>query len=94
MPKIEVQDPSQESEQRGGMRYNTLTIELIGKTASGIDAARNLLADMTLAMSGVKAGLPDNVYSYLPGDSPELLPEEKNKEVTRVSMSYEIKYRE
>jgi hypothetical protein len=93
LPCVEVKDPSEETEIKGSLHYNTLNIELVGRIATtNINEARNFLTDMVVAMSKGPA-FPDNVYQWEPSDKPGLLPEQADKAGVKITLSYEIKYR-
>jgi hypothetical protein len=93
LPNIEVRDPSVDVETRGQLFYNTLQVELIGRIATAdINEARKLLTDMRVAMARGPS-YPDEVYLSQLTDKPELLPEQKNKAVVMISMTYEVGYR-
>ncbi len=94
LPNIEVRDLSEESEVRGTMDYKTLTLELVARiAATTIDAARNLLTDITEAMK-LKPAFPSNVYQFQSADNPDLTPEQLDKKATRLTLTYTVKYRE
>ncbi len=93
LPQIEVKDPSASSERRGSMDYSTVSIELVGRVVGTIDSARDFLTDMTAAMNDGPT-YPDSVYLSELIDKPELAPDERDKRAVKVSMSYEVKYRE
>lgn len=93
LPCLEVNDPSEDTVRKGQKNYNTLIITITGRTITDdIDTARDLLADITLAMN-TRPSYPVNVYSSLLMEKPELLPEIAAKEAVKVSLSYEVKYR-
>ncbi len=93
LPQIEVKDPSASTERRGSMDYNTLSVELVGRVVGSIDSARDLLADMTAAMNDSPT-YPANVYLSDLISKPELAPDEKDKRAVKVTMNYDVKYRE
>jgi hypothetical protein len=93
LPQVEVKDPSESSTRRGSLDYVVLTIEIVGRVVDTLDNARNLLTDITEAMK-VGPAYPANVYLSNLIDKPELLPDEKDKKAVKVSIAYEVKYRE
>ncbi len=93
LPCIEVNDSIADSEIRGQYRYKVLDVELVGRIATtSISDARNLIADIKVAMAE-GPGYPDSVYLSLLAEKPELLPEKRDKQVLRITLSYEIKHR-
>ncbi len=94
LPGIEVRDLSEESEIRGQYHYNTLEIEVVGRIGTAdIDVARDLQEDMTKAMAAMST-MPSSVYQFEPAEKPELLPEKEKKTAVRITMTYQVKYRE
>jgi hypothetical protein len=93
LPQIEVKDPSEVSERRGTLDYAELQIEIVGRIVDTLDNARNLLTDITEAMK-VGPAYPSNVYLSTLIEKPELLPDEKDKHAVKVTLAYEVKYRE
>ncbi|MCK5128156.1 MAG: hypothetical protein KAR42_18010 [candidate division Zixibacteria bacterium] len=93
LPQVEVKDPSESSTRKGTMDYAVLSIEIVGRIVDTLDNARNLLTDITEAMK-VGPAYPANVYLSTLTDKPELLPDEKDKKAVKVTMAYEVKYRE
>lgn len=94
LPCIEVKDPSEGTEIRGQYYYKVLEIEIIGriKVADMYDA-RNFQQDIETAMENGPI-YPSSVYlSTLMGRS-ELEPDQKDKKVAKITMNYEVKYRE
>jgi hypothetical protein len=91
---VEVRDGSEETEKRGTLSYNVLSIELVARIAStDIDDARNLLKDITEALK-TRPAFPVNVYQFTLVETPELTPEQQDKKAIKFAMSYEVKYRE
>lgn len=93
LPQIEVKDPSETSERKGTLDYAALQIEIVGRIVDTLDNARNLITDITEAMKSGPA-YPSNVYLSELTDKPELLPDEKDKHAVKVTIAYEVKYRE
>ncbi|MEE9356237.1 MAG: hypothetical protein V3U75_11660 [Methylococcaceae bacterium] len=93
LPQVEVKDPSESTTRRGTLDYAVLSVEIVGRIIDTLDNARNLLTDITEAMK-VGPAYPSNVYLSTLVDKPELLPDEKNKAAVKVTMVYEVKYRE
>lgn len=94
LPMVEVRDGSEETEKRGTLSYNVLSIELVARIAStDIDDARNLLKDITEALK-TRPAYPVNVYQFTLVETPELTPEQQDKKAIKFAMSYEVKYRE
>jgi hypothetical protein len=93
LPQVEVKDPSETSTRRGSLDYAVLSIEIVGRVVDTLDNARNFLTDITEAMKSGPA-YPANVYLSNLTDKPELLPDEKDKKAVKVSIAYEVKYRE
>jgi len=93
LPQVEVKDPSESSTRRGSLDYAVLSIEIMGRIVDTLDNARNLLTDITEAMK-LGPAYPSNVYLSELIDKPELLPDEKDKHVVKVTIAYEVKYRE
>ncbi len=94
LPCIEVKDSSERTEIRGQYYYKTLEVEIIGRIrVVDMNDARNFQQDMETAMENGPM-YPNSVYlSKLMGRS-ELEPEQKDKKVVKVTMNYEVKYRE
>lgn len=93
LPQVEVKDPSESTTRRGSLDYAVLSVEIVGRIMDTLDNARNLLTDITEAMK-VGPAYPSNVYLSTLIDKPELLPDEKDKNAVKVTMVYEVKYRE
>jgi hypothetical protein len=93
LPQVEVKDPSESSARRGSLDYVVLSIEIVGRIVDTLDNARNLLTDITEAMK-VGPAYPSNVYLSELIDKPELLPDEKDKKAVKITIAYEVKYRE
>lgn len=93
LPQVEVKDPSESSTRRGSLDYAVLSIEIVGRIIDTLDNARNLLTDITEAMK-VGPTYPSNVYLSELIDKPELLPDEKDKKAVKITIAYEVKYRE
>lgn len=93
LPMVEVKDPSESSTRRGTLDYAELQIEIVGRIVDTLDNARNLITDITEAMKNGPA-YPSNVYLSELVDKPELLPDEKDKHAVKVTIAYEVKYRE
>lgn len=93
LPQLEVKDPSETSTRRGTLDYAVLSIEIVGRIVDTLDNARNLLTDITEAMK-VGPTYPANVYLSELIDKPELLPDEKDKQAVKITIAYEVKYRE
>ena len=93
IPGIDVRDPSEEVETRGGRHFYTLTIEIEAKVSASAttNEAREVLADIQTLMGG-NQNLGGLVHIVKPIQN-ELLEFEKiNKKFGSVLMRFEVEY--
>lgn len=95
LPCIEVRDIDEDIERKGQFDRRTLNVEVIGRI-SIIDRneIRNFQQDIETAMTnGGGPTYPDSVYLSRLIGRPELTPEQDNKKIARITLSYEVHYR-
>lgn len=95
LPCIVVRDESEDIERKGQFDRRTLNVEVIGWiTIDDMNDVRNFQQDIETAMTnGGGPTYPDSVYLSRMIGRPEMIPEQENKKLARITLSYEVHYR-
>ncbi len=95
LPCIVVRDESEDIERKGQFDRRTLNIEVIGWiTIDDMNDVRNFQQDIeTVMANGGGPIYPDSVYLSRMIGRPEMIPEQENKKLARITLSYEVHYR-
>jgi hypothetical protein len=95
LPCIAVQDESEDIERKGQFDHRTLNVEVIGWiTIDDMNDVRNFQQDIETAMTnGGGPTYPDSVYLSRMIGRPEMTPDQKDKKIAKITLSYEVEYR-